>query len=638
MVRRLLLFRIINLAVVAFIFARLEMSEAQNPGTGEFSFVQHQTFRSDRLRSYFGMGIAISDDEATLAISAPFYDPAAPTDYPNGLGGVFVYQKQQDGTYSQYGGRLYGSGASVSAPWQGYTFAMSSDASTLAWGGYSDHGIWVFVKSGSSYVQQARLTPSYTGGSYTAGGFPLDLSSNGDVMIAGTPSDSSDVGAFLIYRRSGGSWSQELRLAGDSSQLYPRYGTSVAINEDGTIVAVGGNSNYVHIYAKIGSSWIQQSPKVPCTSSSFCNYGTNALMGASACLDLSADGNWLIAGQGTANQNKNYFDYILWKRDTSDSNLWVVVHQGLVSSTLTNPAYFGTGCSMSRDGTKFALAGGYNYDYGNAGNVAAYVFDIINQSVVQQYPDPLLPSPLDNGGLVPNAAVALSSDGSKVLLAEAKAPCTTGDILCGAVSYYRYEEHTFSPSKIPSQSPSTSHPSTNPTTSRPSVSPTTSRPSKSPSKSPSTSRPSKSPSISGPTTSPITSRPSSAPSSSRPSANPTTSQPSQMPSISRPSQSPTASHPTSSPTTSRPSRAPITSQPSHAPSRSPTRGAVSGDSTILVTAIIASASAAGTLVLLSVGMWLYGRRSKTLITHSANELVDHRTVGRMEAFKPKVDV
>jgi len=610
------------------------LSSAQNPGTGTFSFVQHQTFISDRKGSYFGKGVAISDDEATVAISAPYYDPSG--NAFTAQGGVFIYSKQPDGSYIQVGGRLYGTGGS-SAPWQGYTLTMSPDGSTLAWGGFVDKAVWVFIKSGVTYVQQTKLTPSYAGTSNL--GFPVDLSSNGDVLIVGIPGDSPSQtnpqsGAVTIYRRSGGSWAQEARIAGDVSRFYVQLGTSVAINGAGTIVAASGLWGYIVVYAKIGSDWILQSPKVSCSSPT-CDFGTNSLVGGPSCVDLSADGNWLIAGQGGSNENKNQFDYALYRRDTSDNNLWVVVSRGLVSTTLTGPSYMGTGCSISRDGTTFALVGGYNFVNNIAVNLAAFVFKIVSQTTVQQFSIPLVPVVQRSGLIVPDAAIALSSDGSKAIVGSAYNPSPANEGLSGSAWFFKYEENTYTPSSMPSKTPSTSRPSKSPTTSRPSSSPTTSRPSRTPSRAPTTTRPSQSPSTTRPTANPTTERPTLSPSTSRPTLSPTTS---------RPTLSPTTLRPSLVPTISSPSKTPTTSQPSRSPTRSPTRQTrTSAASGVATTAAIigGSAGAIAFLALLAGVLLWYRQGSKHLPVAqmvTSNEIVDHRALGHMDAANPRADI
>jgi hypothetical protein len=87
------------------------------------------------------------------------------------------------------------------------------------------------------------------------------LSSNGSIMVVGTP-DFEYNGQVNVYQKSviTGEWEQlGSSINGDVSGA--KFGTSVAINPDGDIIAVGApgaaTSNYVRVYQYSGGSWSQ---------------------------------------------------------------------------------------------------------------------------------------------------------------------------------------------------------------------------------------------------------------------------------------------------------------------------------------------------------------------------------------------
>src|SRR4029079_6711032 len=79
---------------------------------------------------------------------------------------------------------------------------------------------YVFVRSGTSWSQQAKLTASdaATGDAFGRNGVGI----SGDTVVVGAPFDDtgagSDAGSAYVFVRSGTSWSQQQKLtAGDAA-------------------------------------------------------------------------------------------------------------------------------------------------------------------------------------------------------------------------------------------------------------------------------------------------------------------------------------------------------------------------------------------------------------------------------------
>jgi hypothetical protein len=108
----------------------------------------------------------------------------------------------------------------------GIATAISEDGKTLAaftagetTPDFPKAAVYVFVKSGSHWVQQARLIPE-SGvdpfrnlGLHPGSEATLSLSGDGNVLVAGMafkdPSRDLDSAGITVYRRSGGQWTQE---------------------------------------------------------------------------------------------------------------------------------------------------------------------------------------------------------------------------------------------------------------------------------------------------------------------------------------------------------------------------------------------------------------------------------------------
>lgn len=119
--------------------------------------------------------------------------------------------------------------------------AVAIDRDTIAIGaiGFSQSrgAVYVFVRSGSNWTQQQRLTLGNGNANDRLG---LSVALDGDALVAGAPGRdglASDQGAAYVWRRSAGSWSLESTLTRASPAIGDRLGSAVDVAGD---VAVAG--------------------------------------------------------------------------------------------------------------------------------------------------------------------------------------------------------------------------------------------------------------------------------------------------------------------------------------------------------------------------------------------------------------
>jgi len=146
----------------------------------------------------------------------------------------------------------------------GTSIAVSGD--TMVVGAQQQGGVgnyigaaYVFTRSGTTWVQEAKLTAS--------DGAPDDLfgisvSIYGNTIAVGAQYESTTQnrsGAVYIYTRSGSTWTEQLKIKAPTIGADYYFGTSVAVY-DGVLVVgeINHNSDYsgaIHIYEGSGSSW-----------------------------------------------------------------------------------------------------------------------------------------------------------------------------------------------------------------------------------------------------------------------------------------------------------------------------------------------------------------------------------------------
>jgi hypothetical protein len=277
----------------------------------------------------FGTSVALSADGNLLAVGAPLDGlcgaGVSPTNCGPGLsqsGTVYAYRRS--GTTWAPGPYFKASNAGP-GDYFGQAVALSGDGHTLAVGAIlensgsggvnGDQGdvsapqsgaVYVFSDGSGHWLQQAYLKETHPH-SQDAYGTALALSDDGNTLAAGAIGDASAAsgvngdsadttmpvsGATYVYARTGASWQQQAYLKASSPDAFDRFGISVALTPDGSVlligangesssaVGVGGNaadnalpqSGAAYLFRRTGAQWAQSTylkPAVGVVSGSF---------------------------------------------------------------------------------------------------------------------------------------------------------------------------------------------------------------------------------------------------------------------------------------------------------------------------------------------------------------------------------
>ena len=232
----------------------------------------------------------------------------------------------------------------------GNALTVSADANTMAVGAphessvargingdqddnslYNSGAVYVYVRSGDSWTQQAYIKASNPGQSDLFG-MTVALSADGNLMAVAAPWERSgatgingdrnddslpQAGAVYVFTRSGDSWSQQAyvkasntgRAASEGEPIGDgdQFGLSLALSGDGNTMAVGAptedsvsmgmngdqtddsatSAGAVYLYSRTGNTWTQQAYLKGA------NTGAGDLFGYG--VGLSDDGNTLAA-------------------------------------------------------------------------------------------------------------------------------------------------------------------------------------------------------------------------------------------------------------------------------------------------------------------------------------------------------
>jgi FG-GAP repeat len=321
----------------------------------------------------------------------------------------------------------------------GIALALSADGNTLAVGAFQEDSnaigvggnqgdnslsnagaVYVFVRSGGSWSQQAYLKASNTDANDSFG-YSLSLSADGNTLAVGAGNEASNAtgvggnqadnsvsgaGAVYVFTRSSSNWTQQAYLKASNTGAGDHFGTSVALSADGNTLAVGsdgeasnatgvgGNqadnslsaAGAVYVFTRGSGIWSQEAYIKASNTGAGDRFSTSVA--------LSADGNTLAVGAERESSNAtgvagNQADNSAFRSGaayvfTRSVGTWN--QQAYIKASNTNTLdRFGNKLVLSGDGNTMAVAawfegsnatgvGGNEADNSAANSGAVYVF------------------------------------------------------------------------------------------------------------------------------------------------------------------------------------------------------------------------------------------------------------------------
>ncbi len=193
---------------------------------------------------------------------------------------------------------------------------------------FNSGAAYVFVKSGSTWSQEAYLKASNTG---TQDAFGTSVAVSGDTIAIGSPGESSNAtgvngdesnnlaggsGAVYVFVRSGTTWSQQAFVKASNTNASDAFGTAVTLSgetlvvgaatEDSNATGVNGdetnNTSFsagaAYVFVRSGTTWSQQAYLKASDSDNNDNFGSA----------LALDGDTLVVGALNESSNASGVD------------------------------------------------------------------------------------------------------------------------------------------------------------------------------------------------------------------------------------------------------------------------------------------------------------------------------------------
>jgi FG-GAP repeat len=241
------------------------------------TWIQQATVKTKRADASYGFGaLALSGDGNVLAVGVSSDSSAAigingdQTDTSAiSSGSVYVFARNENmwaeqayvKTSNTEAGDEFGAGLALAA--DGNTLAVGalgeSSAATGVNGNQSDNSVYrpgavyVFVRTGGTWNQQAYVKASYVRGS-EAFGTTVALSAKGNTLAVGATNEWSSSkgfngkewdslgtasGAVYLFVRDAQGWAQKAYVKAPNTDVADYFGTAVSLNADGSTLAVG---------------------------------------------------------------------------------------------------------------------------------------------------------------------------------------------------------------------------------------------------------------------------------------------------------------------------------------------------------------------------------------------------------------
>ena len=249
----------------------------------------------------------------------------------------------------------------------GWSVAIDGDTAVVGTSNSGPGYAEVFVRSGTTWVRQARLTePDGVNGD----GFGKSVAIDGNTVVVGASRDIVDgrrQGSAYVFVRSGSTWSMEAQLTDPSGGSFQSFGASVAIQADTVVVGAPGSYDngsltesrgVAYVFERFEGSWTDTAKLTAAADDESDAFGVS----------VTLDGDTVVVGAYYADVGANdsqgaAFVFV-------DSGAAWTLQAKLVASDGTRGDYFGY--SVALDGDTAVI--GWSVWDADGSNPAAYVF------------------------------------------------------------------------------------------------------------------------------------------------------------------------------------------------------------------------------------------------------------------------
>ncbi|MBI4703474.1 MAG: FG-GAP repeat protein [Deltaproteobacteria bacterium] len=229
---------------------------------------------------WFGYSVSLSGD--TALVGAHQED-----DNGNDSGSAYVFVRS-GASWTEQAKLLASDGAADD--WFGYSVSLSGDTALV--GAYGDDdkdkergSAYVFIRNGASWTEQAKLVAS---DGHDGDQLGISVSLSGDTALVGAYHDNDngkDSGSVYVFIRNGASWTEQAKLVASDGASGDEFGFSVSFSGDTALVGAyydndnGKDSGSAYVFQGVGQSCknADECPGSPCVDGFCCNSACDGL-------------------------------------------------------------------------------------------------------------------------------------------------------------------------------------------------------------------------------------------------------------------------------------------------------------------------------------------------------------------------
>jgi hypothetical protein len=217
----------------------------------------------DHRADFFGISIAVSGNTALVGAST--------ADKHHGAAYVFV---RRAGRWVQQARLTASDGRARDA--FGISVALDGNTAVVGASNRTEDGLpepilhgaggaYVFVRTGTTWSQQALLTPPALD-NVIGEFFGFSVALSGQTALIGAPGDSLEAGAVFEFTRTGTTWSQTSKFTGSDTGQSDVFGWTVAMSGHTAVVGApqrGGFTGEAYVFTQTATGFRQQAGLVP---------------------------------------------------------------------------------------------------------------------------------------------------------------------------------------------------------------------------------------------------------------------------------------------------------------------------------------------------------------------------------------
>ena len=306
---------------------------------------------ADDQSQFLGWSVAV---DSGIAVAGAYGLPLRFPDRAPGSAYVFV----RDGTNWNQQARLTASDPSIS---DYFGSAVGVSFQTIVAGAYNNDShigsAYVFVRDGTNWIQQAKLTGWSR---HIDDAFGSAVAIDAETILVGVPQDERactnrhcDTGSAYVFVRVGTNWLHQARLIAGDPADHDYFGTAVAINGNTAVVTRQGSGGSAHVFVRQGWKWTEQAKLV------------GDVPGEGFGASVAIQGDRIIVGSTSFEGSNSGFAYIFERSGTN----WVQTTK-LEASDPAAYRYFGSAVALSGNQALIGSPGSGVFTTG-----AAYLFE-----------------------------------------------------------------------------------------------------------------------------------------------------------------------------------------------------------------------------------------------------------------------